>query len=318
MLPKGNCSLGSIEIPYGKLYKSINCYAGFFRNRLYVGELHFADIIITDYCEPIIERALWEDVQRLTHTRKLPERHEHHPRRVASPFVLSGVLFCQECGSVMSGYSVGRFDYYVCARRKRTGECRARRVPKAPIEAAVIAQLKERLLSLDAMLAIQTEIQTTWDQIAEQSDASARDLDKQLSAVRKRIANTAGAISEHGHSPALLKQLAELEARENDLRAQLDKLASVTRPQAYTRPQLADLASAVSASLDDETQTRATILGIVARVVARRTDDQIIAVMYCNQVIGHVPPRGAEVMTLLYPLEIPVRRRKAPERAKVR
>lgn len=58
-------------------------------------------------------------------------------------------------------------------------------------------------------------------------------------------------------------------------------------------------------------KTRATIRGLVARVIARRTDDQITGVMYCNQVNGQVPPWGSEPKTL-FELQIPVRKRKAP------
>ncbi len=295
------------------LYKSNNCYTTFYKNRLYIGTLDFGDITIEDYCEPIVPRDVWDEVQRVGLRRSRPRSDLDHPRRIVSPFILSGVLYCQECGSPMSGYTMRGYDYYVCSRRKRRRDCTSRRIPRDPIEAEVTRQLTERMLSLENLLLIQTELQTAWDEQTQQTNQARRDLERRLAKVQAKIRNVTGAISDHGHSRALLNQLTSLEIDEAGLRADLGKLDSTPQPTHYTRPQLSEIAEAVKAELNgDENQKRAAVRRLVARIIGRRTDDQIIGVLYCYKVIGDMPPRGRESMTLFYPIEINIRKRKAP------
>ncbi len=294
------------------LYKSVNCYSTFFKNRLYIGELVFGELLITDYCEPLIDQATWDEVQRVGQRRKRPVIHVDHPRRVVSQFILSGLLHCQECGSPMSGHSIKVWDYYVCSRRKRKHECSSRRIPRVPLEREIFRMLEEQLLTIDKLLLIQTEVQNAWSTYTNDTDRTRHDLEKQLAGIMAKVRNVTNAIAEHGHSKALLNQLSGLELQEGDLRASLTRLENTPRPIAYERLQLEQLAEHIKAELrsDDINKTRATIRGLVARVIARRTDDQITGVMYCNWVIGQVPPREAEPKTLLE-FMVPVRKRKA-------
>ena len=293
------------------LYKSVNTFTTFFNNRLYIGDLVFGDLTIPNYCEPLIDPQIWDEVQRIGRRRKLPASNIDHPRRIVSPFVLSGVVFCQECGSPMSGYSMHGYDYYVCARRKRRHDCNARRVPRAPLEAAILQQLTERLLSIDFLLKLQTEMQNAWQLHTQESDTTRRIVSKQLTGIQNKIRNITKAIADHGHSKALINQLNGLELQEADLHTQLARLNELTPPTHYTRPQMTELAAGIQRDLTDPNKTRVTLRGIVTRVIVRRTDDQITGVMYCNKVIGQVPPWGTEPKTL-FELQIPVRKRKAP------
>jgi len=88
------------------LYKTDGSFTTFFTNRLYLGELVFADITISDYCEPIVDQRTWDEAQRVGVSRSHPRSDLHHPRRIVSPFLLSGLLHCQECGSPMNGYHI--------------------------------------------------------------------------------------------------------------------------------------------------------------------------------------------------------------------
>lgn len=264
--------------------------------------------------EPVIARDVWEEVQRVGRSRSLQQHDKDHPRRIVSPFVLSGVLYCQECGSPMSGYTVKRWSYYVCSRRQRRHDCRSRRIPSAPIEAEVTRLLTERMLTIENLLHIQTEIQNAWVAHSAEHEQARRETEKQLTGIQRRIRNITEAISDMGHSPSLLKQLTDLEAQQTECRSALDKLSDASAPRTYTRPQLAQIAEAVRAELnsDDINKKRVAIRGIVARVIAKRTDDQIVGVLHCNQVNGHVPPRGSGANDLLYPIQLKIKKHKAP------
>lgn len=296
------------------LYKSNNCFTTFFTNRLYIGELIFGDLSIPNYCEPIITREIWDEVQRVGRRRRLGQTPKDHPRRIASSFVLSGVLYCQECGAPMSGHSFKEWDYYVCSARKTKHTCNARRIPRASLEKAILDALTEKMLSLDNLLAVQLEIQNAWSLHSQENDKARREQEARLRKVQSKIRNVIEAISEYGKSKALLQELASLEFTEAEGIAALGKFDSAERPMEYTRPQLADIADAVRNELqsDDINKTRAAIRSLVARVIACRTDDQIIGVLECYRVIGRVPPRGAETLTQVYPIVVKIKQRKAP------
>ncbi|HEX9596015.1 MAG TPA: recombinase family protein, partial [Anaerolineales bacterium] len=147
-------SLDTIRRETG-LYRSVNSYKTFFTNKIWLGILEYgAEVVIVDYCEPVITQALWERVQvRLReHAQK---QHVHsdrlHPRRKNSRFLLSGLVFCPRCGSAFSGSTSKNgygqtYERYGCGRRKRRGDCDMPWLPRFGLEKAVIEQLLAHVL----------------------------------------------------------------------------------------------------------------------------------------------------------------------------
>jgi DNA invertase Pin-like site-specific DNA recombinase len=306
-------TLTQISVATG-LYNSLNCYTTFFNNRIYIGELTFGDLTIPDYCEPVVDKTTWDEVQRIAQRRKLDPSETDHPRRVRSAFKLSGLLHCSECGSPMNGYSIYKLEYYVCSRRKRKHDCTARRIPRAPIEKAILDLLEERLLSLDYLLAVQTEMQNAWTAHVEQNGQARRDVEKQIASIQRKINNITKAITESGHSKALLDTLATLEASHAEQRSAIAKMDDASQPKKFTPPQLKHIAAQLKEELHGENQLT-TLRGLIGRIIAKRTDDQIIGVIHFIplKVYGSVPPRGNKGMHL-FDFTIPIRKRKAPIR----
>lgn len=102
--------------------------------------------------------------------------------------------------------------------------------------------------------------------------------------------------------------------QETEIKAELRAVEQIHPPAQYTSMQLSELAEQIKADLHspDIQQRRATLRGIVSRIIARRTDDEILGVVQCvplnYKVNATVPPRGYSSLTLL----IPIRKRKAP------
>ena len=73
------------------------------------------------------------------------------PRRVASRYLLSGLVKYGHCGKALIGQEAksGRFSYYVCGtlNKKGAGSCCSRYLNSDKFEAAVIANIKERILT---------------------------------------------------------------------------------------------------------------------------------------------------------------------------
>lgn len=98
-------------------------------NETYAGVMKYADVRIEGRAPVIIERERWEEAQR----RRARKAEIQGGKAQVSPYLLSGVLFCGACGSLMSGMSKpsrkapGRTRYlyrrYVCSRWLRGKGC---------------------------------------------------------------------------------------------------------------------------------------------------------------------------------------------------
>ena len=138
------------------------------QNPVYIGSRHGND----HYCEPIITRALWDDVQRqLSRNVKSSQRHT---------YVFSGLIRCRECGCIMGGQSRvkrgKRILQYRCPKHYNVKPCRcgnAKVVTEAALEKFLIANITDMLG--DAKLRY------------EAAAAPVRDLSVQRSALNRKI-----------------------------------------------------------------------------------------------------------------------------------
>lgn len=71
------------------------------RNRLYIGEYRGNK----EYCEPIIEKAVFDEAQRLLSMRGVKAPH------TGRVYLFSGLVFCGECGHRMVGYKARTLSY---------------------------------------------------------------------------------------------------------------------------------------------------------------------------------------------------------------
>ncbi len=231
-----------------RLYGSKNSYNTFFTNRIYIGILEFGELVIEDYCKPLISMDVWNAVQKNILAHAQAQYKEFHPKRLNSIYLFSGIIYCARCGSPMHGNTVSRYskhgrdEAYRCSRSRRREDCAAGRISRRILEDAVLASLKERILLPDNLVAI-TQLAITAQQEGEEkrrqrlvSNASDR---KKIS---NQIANITRAIAESGHSPSLLETLSALEARRIELQTENQQLQIPFQPvPAYTEEQLTAL-----------------------------------------------------------------------------
>src|SRR6185503_13166741 len=90
----------------------------------------------------------FDKVQRLL-TQRAPK--VTNPRVVGSNHLLSGLLFCDHCGTRMiaAGAKSGRFTYYACQRKLKEGKasCSQRSLNAEKIEPCIVGVIKDRLLT---------------------------------------------------------------------------------------------------------------------------------------------------------------------------
>jgi len=195
------------------------------------------------------------------------------------------------------------------------GYSQAELARRSDIKAASISRIMNgtRNIGTEAgrAIAIQAEIQNAWAVHSQESEQTRRDAEKGLAAIQKKLTNITDAIAEQGHSPALLKMLSSLEKQQADGQSALARMDEIKQPTRYTTPQLKQIAEQLKKELHGE-EVRQTLRGLIGRIVAKRTDDQVIGAIYFipHKVYKDVPPRGSAGFTLFHNFIIQVHKRK--------
>lgn len=296
-----------------RLHPSINSYTTFFRNRLYMGVLEYADLVIDDYCEPIVSAELWERANALGKKRARIS-DDHNPRRHASQFLFSGLLYCQNCGAPMNGHVVikrgsPRREYYACSRKHRRKDCDAREIPAKHLERDILNQLETIALDLERLLQFQARVRYHYERMYDQRDGERLRLRRELRDQTKRIKHLINAIGERGHSRALLDALHTAELEEITIKQKLEDLDNDIPPREHTPAQLAAYAEEIKTALrgDDLHKKKNAVRMLANRIIAKRSDSEIHGVLYFLPIVCLGGGTPAEVLTegIHFAIEIP-------------
>ena len=127
---------------------SINIVTDMLKNRRYIGEYKFRDIIQKDGIPRIVPQALFDKVQiEREKNKRATARH-----KAEDDYLLTTKLFCGKCGAYMAGESgTGRngtvHRYYKCNTAKYKHTCDKKTVKKDWIEDIVIKYTREMMMS---------------------------------------------------------------------------------------------------------------------------------------------------------------------------
>ncbi len=133
---------GGHSINKGHIYRLLN-------NRKYLGEVTHGELVYPGQHEAIIDRTLWDRVQKLLDTNG---RERASATRVSSDAMLKGIIRCGHCGSAMTpGWTrkgSKKYRYYVCVKTNKESKeaCPVRRIAAGKVEEAVLEQLRAIIL----------------------------------------------------------------------------------------------------------------------------------------------------------------------------
>lgn len=144
---------------HNRIYKSVNCWFGFFKNRTYTGEFKFGGKVYPDHHAPIITYELFDAVQRLKRPNPVGANNPFHARRIGVPSLLSGIAYCMECGAMMvhnKGAKVHPWHHYICGKRDRQGTdaCPSKRVSEKHAIEAILKAVTDQVLSAEYLTRI--------------------------------------------------------------------------------------------------------------------------------------------------------------------
>ena len=195
-------------------------FKSMFRNTRYIGTYTYKDISIENGIPAIIDKELFEAVQRrLSKNGTAPARG-----KAKVDYLLSGKLFCGHCGAPMNGESgTGRhgktYYYYSCYTKKRRLGCDKKPLRKDYIE-SIVAQdafslLTDQVIDEIADMAIR---QSEQDLI---NETRIPQLTSRLTEVEKSITNITAAIEKGIASDTLMNRLVQLEHEKKTINKEL-------------------------------------------------------------------------------------------------
>lgn len=198
----------------------LNFVARLLKNRKYIGEYSYRNIVTPGGIPAIVPQDLFDRVQqRLEQNRKAPARH-----KAEDDYLLTTKLFCGTCGAMMVGESgtssTGtKYHYYRCVNTKKNKTCNAKHksVRKLPLENAVVNATMAKVMDDNFV----EYIADTVMDIQGQESSILPALRKQLEETERGITNMLNAIQMGVINASTKERLDELEEQKKDVELQI-------------------------------------------------------------------------------------------------
>lgn len=193
---------------------SMNSFNALLKNRKYIGEYQYQDVIIPGGVPAIVPEDLFYRVQqRMEKNKRAPAR-----AKAEDEFLLTTKLFCGQCERMMVGESgTSRTKkvhyYYKCGNAKRKKGCTKKAVKKNWIERIAVVMTVNRVLRDEEIDRIANDLVTMQDR----EDTTLPVLRQQLADAEKGIENMLNAIQQGIITASTKTRLEELEAQKSDL-----------------------------------------------------------------------------------------------------
>ena len=188
------------------------------RNRKYIGEYRYRDIVHENAIPPIVPVKLFDEVQeRLDKNKKAPARFKARE----DFYLLTTKLFCGRCGAYMVGESgTGRngiHRYYKCVSAKKNQGCKKKSAKKDWIEEIIVAETMDMLMDDTHVLRLVNVIMA----LQRQESTDLPLLKQQLVETNKAIDNLLNAIQQGIFNNLTKERLDELEVTKGDLEVKI-------------------------------------------------------------------------------------------------
>ena len=198
-----------------------NSFFQIFRNRRYIGEYRYKDIVTPGGIPAIVDQDLFDRVQQRFEQNRIAHGR---PAKEDVSYLLTTKLFCGKCGTLMGGESgtshMGNtYYYYKCGNAKRHGKahCDLKAIRKEPLERFVVDTAIKVIFSdeiIERLIDLVMEAQ-------QKENTRLPVLKDQLRDTEKRLANLLEAIEQGILTPTTKQRLDELEARKEALNASI-------------------------------------------------------------------------------------------------
>ena len=214
---------------------SVGSLSNLLKNRKYIGEYKYGEVITPDGIPAIIDKELFERVQmRMAANKKAPAR-----AKAEEEYLLTTKLYCGNCGRLMAGES-GKgckgivYHYYKCSGAKRRLGCKKKAIKKHWIEETVVKLTVSKVLTDEAIDRIADAILV----MQEQGDTMTPVLKQQLQQCEAEIRNVMKAIRQGIITETTKECLEDLETQRDSLKASILQLQLERRK--FTKEEIVD------------------------------------------------------------------------------
>ena len=203
-----------------------NSFFQIFRNRRYIGEYRYKDIVTPGGIPAIVDKDLFDRVQQRFEQNRIAHGR---PAKEDVSYLLTTKLFCGKCGTLMGGESgtshTGNVHHYykcVSVKKKRT-ECHKKSVKKEWIEDLVVNETMKMVMDDTAIEAIVSMLMDLQDR----ENVNLPLYEQQLREADTAIQNLLNAIQQGILTKSTKGRLEELEATKEELETKIacEKLA---------------------------------------------------------------------------------------------
>ena len=206
---------------------NINGLRHILKNRAYIGEYRYNDIVIPDGMPRIVSDELFASVQR----RFELNRHKSKPVMSKSKyeantrFWLTGKLFCGECKESLHGISgtskQGTIHYYYACKNYRKHKCKLRSIRKDLLETCVIEILREFLSDTEKLASLAVDVSDYCKKMYS-DDSYLKSLEHELKQTENELKNVVNAIKSGCFNTIIQDTLNELESRQKSLQEAIE------------------------------------------------------------------------------------------------
>lgn len=178
----------------------------------------------------IIDNDTWNIVQKKMEEKKKMGRRS--TGKSIEPYILSGILICGACGSVMHGNRRNNgkgkeniYSSYVCSNRN----CKAKSIKKETIEKAVISQLKGYFTE-DTKKELHKMLEEKLIESQKNYVDKTNIYKKELRETEQKIDNIVEAIANGLYNPKMKKKMEQLENKKSELNSLIENNYIYTAP----------------------------------------------------------------------------------------
>ena len=136
----------------------------------------------------IVSKRRFLQARRLLESRA-PSRM--HPRRAASPYLFSGLLKCETCGTAMSASEAksGRYTYYAChsLRKLGRGTCETPRLNARNFEEYIVGQIQENILAESNIRGLIKALEEEMEGAVQKERQRLATIEEELDAVQRKL-----------------------------------------------------------------------------------------------------------------------------------
>ena len=219
------------------------------------------------------------EFRRVTSLLKARSPKTVHPRRAASPYLLSGLATCALCGKALTAAEAksGKYTYYVCQSilKKGSGSCETPRVNARSFEETIVRNLRENVLTEGNIRGLVNILDEEMDGLAHEQRGRLESIEGELEDVKRRLARIWHVIET---TDMEIADAAERVRELKDRREKLEQAADEAGAVLAERRALLDRAETIAAFAADMseylrtselTETRAFIRSFVKEIQIR-------------------------------------------------